>query len=440
MPIGRASDAKAPASGYTIDAPQGWLPRREVTTALAGLNFGPRDGLVGIDLDFKPDLAPDENALTKAKNALGDIARALPGIAEVSWSGKGLHIFAWGAPDLLEWIGTKSLQRIVIAPGVPRPDGKAGKRLAAVEVFGGGNAQIAVSERWVRGRAPTAEPLPVLDLAALRDAVGEAWQAQQAQPRLPESGTGRRPQGRGGAERLDELLSALRAAGHEVSRAGAEGAWAASTALCHGGDSAGKLWLSAGERSVLLHCYTAGCTDGREGHRAALEAVYAAAGLELGAREQRERYALSAGLDEVTGEVVCPGCGLRIAEELAQGGKCRGCAVAGGMAQNAPETARTAPEPPPAPDIAQNAPQGAAGRLLALLGASAPGTPSAPADYGIAVCMVCDGEFQVDEATMQWLTTAPLDEILTCPPCGIADLQRIDAAEAKWLENHAQTA
>ena len=114
-------------------------------------------------------------------------------------------------------------------------------------------------------------------------------------PPQPASRSRRRPQGQGemggmrsGEERVQELVDGLIAAGYMVSRAGS-GAFATTTALCHGGDSPRKLWISPGDTSPLLKCFTAECTSGPDGHREALDRLTRAAGLDVPERK-RDRY------------------------------------------------------------------------------------------------------------------------------------------------------
>ena len=182
MPLGRKGDLKAPAEGYKTNDPSNWMRRGEVTGELAGLNFGKQVGqdappfdLVGIDLDFKPELAPDEATLQDAKTRLNACLQGLPGLVEVSQSGKGRHIF--GVPDaqLRGWVGKTARKTVPLAAGVTEYRGLPNKKAcAAVEVFGGGNAQIAVTDRWGKGRGPQAgESLPEITLVALAGVLGD---------------------------------------------------------------------------------------------------------------------------------------------------------------------------------------------------------------------------------------------------------------------------
>ena len=196
FPIGRQSDPKAPASGYATDMPDGgenargyrirpWMRHHEVPTGMAGLNFGPTDGLVGIDLDFKPGEAPSDDAVDRARQRLGEIRSALTALGlrpELSHSGKGMHFFAVADEPLLTAI--KGMARIP----VPLVAGRRKKATAACEIFGGGNAYIAVTQRWI-GDAP--DELPVLSLDDLRRILPE-WQGQQQQALAPARPTPRR--------------------------------------------------------------------------------------------------------------------------------------------------------------------------------------------------------------------------------------------------------
>ena len=198
FPIGRQSDPKAPASGYATDMPAGgenargyrirpWMRHHEVPTGMAGLNFGAVDGLVGIDLDFKPGEAPSDDAVDRARQRLGEIRSALTALGlrpELSHSGKGMHFFAMADEPLLTAI--KGMARIP----VPLVAGRRKKATAACEIFGGGNAYIAVTQRWI-GDAP--DELPVLSLDELRRILPE-WQGQTQQALAPARPAPRREQ------------------------------------------------------------------------------------------------------------------------------------------------------------------------------------------------------------------------------------------------------
>ena len=187
MPIGTARDPKAPAVGYRSNSPAGdvdnniqpWLAYGEVYTALAGLNFGPADGLIGLDLDAKPELAQSPDDVAAGRRLCGVIANGLPACpAELSHSGRGVHLFGWADFALIEWLAGVARRPITLVPGRER------KAAYALEVFGGGNAYIAVTGRWIAGRSPNAEPLPQIRLAELQGLCGELWPASD-QPRLP---------------------------------------------------------------------------------------------------------------------------------------------------------------------------------------------------------------------------------------------------------------
>ena len=187
MPIGRRSDPKAPAEGYQSAMPDGgadrwgqpvrpWLIYDDVRTKLAGLNFGAVDGLVGIDLDFKPGEAPDDAAVAGAKQRLGEIRSALCGLGlrpELSHSGHGMHFFAASDDALLAAI--RGMARIPVTLVA----GRRKKATAACEIFGGGNAYIAVTDRWIGGSRPGA--LPILALDALRRILPE-WSDRPVSP------------------------------------------------------------------------------------------------------------------------------------------------------------------------------------------------------------------------------------------------------------------
>ena len=197
MPIGRRSDPKAPAEGYQSAMPDGgtdrwgqpvhpWLIYDDVPTKLAGLNFGPVDGLVGIDLDFKPGEAPDDAAVARARQRLGEIRSALSGLGlrpELSHSGQGMHFFAASDDALLDAI--RGMARIP----VPLVAGRRKKAVAACEIFGGGNAYIAVTDRWVDGSPPGA--LAFLPLDALRRILPE-WSDRPVSP--PPAANAARPE------------------------------------------------------------------------------------------------------------------------------------------------------------------------------------------------------------------------------------------------------
>lgn len=171
FPVGRPTDAKAPAPGFKTDNPACWLGYDDVQTPMAGLNFGPVDGLVGLDLDYKPgEGTADEAAL--AMRRLGEIRRGLVDLGltgELSHSGKGMHFFAEADGALLTALRGNARVKVRLVAGRARRD------VAAVELFGGGNAYIAVTGRWTDYDPP--DTLPVLTLAALRSLLPE-WEQQ----------------------------------------------------------------------------------------------------------------------------------------------------------------------------------------------------------------------------------------------------------------------
>lgn len=191
MPVGRPTDAKAPALGYKTDDDTNWVEARYIKTPLAGLNFGPVDGLIGVDLDFKPDEAGSESDLEQAKLLLGGVKSGLLGaglLCEVSYSGNGAHFFGLADDALMALFRDRESVKI----NVPLVRGKDKKAVAAVEVFGGGNAYIAVTRKWVTQpsvlrpitRALLNELLPVLS--------EDAAQRRLTNPATPQSG--RKPQ------------------------------------------------------------------------------------------------------------------------------------------------------------------------------------------------------------------------------------------------------
>ena len=211
MPIGRRSDPKAPAAGYATDMPDGgtnarghetkpWLTWDEITTPLAGLNFGPRDGLLGIDLDFKPAEAADDETVARAKKRLGEVRAGLQGCglaAEISHSGLGVHLFGWMGDGLREAMGNNARIPVVLERGVKK------KAVAAVELFGAGNAYIAVSNRWVHGKRP--EVLPTVGLEMLQQILPE-WQVTGGLAPPPAPPPRREPERQDGAERMLTIL------------------------------------------------------------------------------------------------------------------------------------------------------------------------------------------------------------------------------------------
>ena len=209
FPIGRSTDPKAPAPGYRTDMPSGgvtkngatvkpWMTYEDVSTELAGLNFGPVNGLIGIDLDFKPGEAPDSAAVPRAKKRLGEVRRALQRLglpAEKSHSGLGVHLFAEAGGPLLDAIRGKARIPVMLERGAKK------KAVAAVELFGGGNAYIAVTDRWLNGEPNN---LPILSLGDLQDILPE-WQWET--PLMPPSRTARRyPDRETDSERMLKIL------------------------------------------------------------------------------------------------------------------------------------------------------------------------------------------------------------------------------------------
>ena len=179
FPVGRPTDPKAPAPGFRTDNPDGWVYHCDVGTPMAGLNFGPVDGLLGLDLDYKPGEGSDADAAA-GRERLAEIRAGLMELGlpcELSHSGLGMHFFAEADAGLLAAIRGNARVKVRLVAGHARKD------VAAVEIFGGGNAYIAVTERWVDYDAPG--DLPILSLGALRSLLPE-WERQTlAGPRAP---------------------------------------------------------------------------------------------------------------------------------------------------------------------------------------------------------------------------------------------------------------
>ena len=128
-----------------------------------------------MDLDFRPDVAPDADALAAARQRLGEVRSALTALgipAALSSSGKGMHFFAEAEPALLDAFGNLARVKIVLAKGVKNRD------LASVELFGGGNGNLSVTDRWVNGRPGD---LPVISLGDVRRILPE-WSDREAPP------------------------------------------------------------------------------------------------------------------------------------------------------------------------------------------------------------------------------------------------------------------
>ena len=188
MPIGRQDDPKAPAYGYATNRPDGgvdekgrqympWMPAAQVSTPMAGLNFGPVDGLVGIDMDYKPKLARDKESKKRAHQRMGEIKTGLLALGlkpELSHSGVGRHFFAMADAELLAELKRRGARsKAVIVAGE-----RGKKEVAAVEMFGGGNAYIAVTWNWEDGEP---DELPVLTLEQLLRVVPEWKPAESGQ-------------------------------------------------------------------------------------------------------------------------------------------------------------------------------------------------------------------------------------------------------------------
>lgn len=182
MPMGRAAykqpdgrvvpaDPKAPARGFRNNDRRCWLAYADCAKP-AAVNFGVAEmDLAGIDLDLKPERMPDAATEERCRAVLNGLVkrfRLCP--RERSQGGQGVHIF--GAPDLAlaEYLTTlgKATLDIVLALS------PAGRPAAQVEIFGGGNASITLTENWLKSFDADA-PLPVIALSELQDALSEYW-------------------------------------------------------------------------------------------------------------------------------------------------------------------------------------------------------------------------------------------------------------------------
>ena len=272
MPVGRPDDPKAPAPGWQSDRPHNWMRFSDVRTALAGLNFGWADGLIGVDLDFKPGLAGSEQDLERAKRLLGHIRAGLSDAGlpvELSYSGKGLHYFGWADDDLMQAFRDRELTRFkhTLVPAPP-PEGKD---VAGLEVYGGGNSYLSVTGRWVVAPAE----LPIISLSLLDSLFPAGWR-DATQTWGQSAAASRRHDDTPVQLIVDEIADGLRAKGYPVQRAKNNG-WQTQT-VCHGGDSKRGLVIQAGDFSPLLTCFSDGCAKG-DGHRDALVRVCEAAGV-----------------------------------------------------------------------------------------------------------------------------------------------------------------
>lgn len=157
MPLGRPEDAKAPAPGYRTNQPDGWMLRRDVNGAMAGVNFG-FGGLLGLDFDMKPDLLEDAGPIWEVFRT---VLQALPGPVERSYSGNGAHLFA--IPDAALEAELRQVARKPYVLEWHKGD-KGWRPAAAVELFGCGNAYIAVTDHWLKSRMPSELPVISGDL------------------------------------------------------------------------------------------------------------------------------------------------------------------------------------------------------------------------------------------------------------------------------------
>lgn len=162
---------------------------------------------------------------------------------ERSQSGLGKHIFLAPTAELARELQSGPARKAYVLEW--RGEGKNAKPLAAIELFGGGNAYIAVTERWER------EPrgaLPVIDGAGL-------WGLLEALPALPRPGQKTPPSANISLSAADVMA---RLAGMGYKREGPDRVYARA-AICHepspGSTSAATIQFHDGPNAWWAYCH-----------------------------------------------------------------------------------------------------------------------------------------------------------------------------------------